>query len=849
MKKSTILIYLLFASFSLMAKPIEYFLPKGEMFDASIPSPEAVLGQQLGNQHLRHDQIISYLSILASSRPEAKMIDYGKTNEGRRLVLLAISSAENINNLDQVKNDPDTLKIWNGFSVHGNESSGANASVLYAWYLLATNNTEISNTLKNTVVLIDPSINPDGLSRFTTYVNNNRSLTTVTDSSDMSHVEQWPSGRTNHYWFDLNRDWLLLTQTESKARLKQFHAWQPHVLTDHHEMGSAATFFFQPGVPTRKNPLISNKNLELTAELAKFHAKALDQVGQYYYSKESFDDFYPGKGSTYPDLQGSIGILFEQSRANGGVMDTRNGQRTLTDGIRNQFLTAVSTFTGANANRDQLLAYKKSFYDKAMQSAAKLATKGFILDVSKNAYDAERLKSFLTQHQIKFSNLAADKTIKDHTFKKNQALYLTLNQPQTTLVQSFFNTDTSFDDNTFYDVSAWHLGMAWGLPWAAVTTGLNTNDAFTNNQPKNSYQKKAIAYVFDWNSGNAPAALNYISQQNENVLISGKPLEINGNKVPAGSFILPVNSNTNQDQLFATLSTVTDAFQVQWYPLTTALADRGVDLGSPNIQKLKKPKVLMVVGDGINAYQAGSLWHLFDTKVYLPVSKIRTTYFNQVDLNDYTHIIMPDGSYNRHFDEKISQKLNTWVNSGGHLIGIQAAANWIENNIQKEKEKASHETIKQDLLNKDKDKDKDKDKQDPEKIVRKAYGDFEKDAAEKVLGGAIVSADADLTHPLAFGTHLSQQHVLMKGKSVLKPTKQAYDSPLQATEAVRAAGFVSDYWVEKLQNAPLVTAQRQGQGSVIKFGFNPNFRAFWYGTQRWIINAIFLSDLIRNTKQ
>ncbi|TDR23859.1 M14 family zinc carboxypeptidase [Marinicella litoralis] len=840
MKKSITLICLLLSSFSLLAKPIEYFLPKGEMFDASIPSPEAVLGQPLGKQHLRHDQIISYLSILASSRPEAKMIDYGKTNEGRRLVLLAISSADNIQNLEQLKSDPDTLKIWNGFSVHGNESSGANASVLYAWYLLATNNPAIRQALKETVVLIDPSINPDGLARFTTYVNNNRSLTTVTDDNDISHVEQWPSGRTNHYWFDLNRDWLLLTQTESKARLSQFHAWQPHIVTDHHEMGASSTFFFQPGVPSRKNPLISNKNLELTNELAKYHAKALDQVGQYYYSKESFDDFYPGKGSTYPDLQGSIGILFEQSRANGGVMDTRNGQRSLTDGIRNQFLTALSTFTGAQANKKALIDYKKDFFEKAMQAAGKLSTNGFVLDVSKNAYDAEKLKSFLTQHQIKFANVAADKTIKDHTFKKNQSLYLTLNQAQTTLIQSFFNTDTTFNDNTFYDVSAWHLGMAWGFPWAPVTGGISTNNEWPSSQPKNSYQKNAIAYVFDWHSGNAPAALNYISQLHDNVLVSGKPLAVNEVKVPAGSFILPVDADTNQDQLFSTLSSVTDAFQVQWYPLTTALADSGVDLGSPNVQKLKQPKVMMVVGNGVNAYQAGSLWHLFDTQVYLPISKVRTAYFNQVDLNEYTHIIMPSGSYERYLDEKTSQKLNSWINSGGHLIGIQTAANWIEKNLQKpeKQDQSTTEKTPADKANKD----------PKEAVVRKAYGDYEKEAAEKVLGGAIVSADADLTHPLAFGTHLSKQHVMMKGKSVLKPTNQPYDTPLQATEAVKAAGFVSDYWVEKLKNAPLVTAQRQGQGSIIKFGFNPNFRAFWYGTQRWIINAIFLSDLIRNTK-
>ncbi len=837
MKKSTAVLALLWAPVLLIAKPLEFYLPQGEMYDASIPSPTAVLGQELGDRHLRHDQLISYLSVLAASRPEARLIDYGQTNEGRRLVLLAISSAENIANLEQIKNDADVLKIWNGFSIHGNESSGSNASVLFAWYLLATNNAAIKDSFANTVVLIDPSMNPDGLSRFTTYVNNNRSLTTVTDANDMSHVEAWPSGRTNHYWFDLNRDWLLLTQTESKARLKQFHDWQPHVLTDHHEMGSAATFFFQPGVPSRKNPLISDKNVELTNQLANFHAQALDQVGQYYYNEESFDDFYPGKGSTYPDLQGSIGILFEQARAMGGVIDTNNGQRSLADGIRNQFLTARSTFTGSQQIRAELIKYKKNFFKLARQTAAKLATKGYLLDIAGRDHDANRLLGFLQQHRITYTFLATDKTIDGHKYLKDQAVYIPLDQMQTTLIQSLFNTDTSFQDNTFYDVSAWNLGMAWGFHWSAVKSSLDSHSNAPAFGPNNSYNKNAIAYVFDWHSGNAPAALHYLSQQHDDVLISGKPLSINGHQVPAGSFVLPVNQQSNEDQLFSILSTITDAFGVQWYPLNTSLADQGVDLGSPAIKKLNQPRVMMLVGQGVDAYQAGSLWHLFDTQVYLPVSKIRLSHVRRVNLNDYTHIIMPNGDYENKLDEKMAQKLNQWVNKGGHLIAMQKAANWVENHLQNPEKETDSQAKK--------------DNKEPEKAERKAYGDHEKNAAEKVLGGAIVGANADLTHPLAFGTHLSTQHVLLKGKAVLqgvKPdTNDYYHTPLQITKEVRAAGYVSDYWHEKLQQAPLVVAQKSGQGTYIKFGFNPNFRAFWYGTQRWIINAIFLSNLIKKT--
>jgi hypothetical protein len=582
--------------------------------------------------------------------------------------------------------------------------------------------------------------------------------------------------------------------------------------------------------------------------LAQFHAKALDQVGQFYYNEENFDDFYPGKGSTYPDLQGSVGILFEQARAMGGVIDTHNGQTTLANGIRNQFLTARSTLQGAQQNRQAFIDYKKNFFSNAQKAAAKLPTQGYLVDLSNSAYTASRLKSFLTQHQIQFANLAADRTIKDHSFKKNASLYIPLNQNQTTLVQSLFNTDTSFNDNTFYDVSAWNLGMAWGLPWAAATSTPSTNQEFPSLKPNNNYNKAATAYVFDWSSGNAPAALHYLSQQNKTVMMAGKPLNIDGRQVPAGSFVLPVNQATNQDELFSILSTITDAFSVQWYPLTTALADQGVDLGSPTVQKLKQPKVMMVVGQGVDAYQAGSLWHLFDTQVFMPITKTRLAYLDRVDLNDYTHIIMPSGSYDKQINEKMTEKLNQWVKSGGHLIAIQKAANWVETHMQQDKKPKDSEAVV--ALNNN-DKDKNSTTEETVKPARKAYGDYEADFAQKVLGGAIVAADADLSHPLAFGTHLKTQHVLMKGDAVLQADKSQselfYNTPLQVTEQVRAAGYVSEHWFKKLQNAPLVVAQKSGRGTLIKFGFNPNFRAFWYGTQRWIINAIFQADLIKST--
>lgn len=301
------------------------YLPKNISYDPKVPIPESILGAPVGEWHVRHDQLVNYMYAIANSSDRVSIVETGRTHENRPLLLLAFSSAENQQNLKSIQanhiksietgasNSDSPLVIWMGYSVHGNEPSGSNAALLIAYYLAAGQGAEVESLLNDNVVLIDPSLNPDGLSRFAHWANMHKSKNLVADPNNREHIEDWPSGRTNHYWFDLNRDWLLLTHPESKARIAEYHQWRPHVLTDFHEMGPNSTYFFQPGIPSRKNPWTPDRNVELTQALANFHAQALDANKQLYFSGESFDDFYYGKGSTYPDAHGTIGILFEQS--------------------------------------------------------------------------------------------------------------------------------------------------------------------------------------------------------------------------------------------------------------------------------------------------------------------------------------------------------------------------------------------------------------------------------------------------------------------------------------------------------------------------------------------------------
>ncbi|MDX1408775.1 MAG: M14 family metallopeptidase, partial [Saprospiraceae bacterium] len=346
------------SSLSGQSVDLTYYLPD-ITYNPAIPTPEGFLGYQVGDWHVSHDQLKFYMQELARRSDRITIEEYARSYENRPLLLLTITSPRNHARIDEILAQRQTLTdpasttsspagdspvvIYQGYSIHGNEPSGANAALLMAYYLAAGQSEEVSNLLDNAVILLDPSFNPDGLHRFSAWVNSHKNQTLTSDPADREYSEAWPRGRTNHYWFDLNRDWLLLQHPESRGRVANFHKWKPNVLTDHHEMGTNSTFFFMPGIPSRTNPITPQRNQDLTAAIAEYHAEALDEIGSLYYTKESYDDFYVGKGSTYPDVNGGIGILFEQGSARGHVQESDNGLLTFQYAIRNQVRTSLST--------------------------------------------------------------------------------------------------------------------------------------------------------------------------------------------------------------------------------------------------------------------------------------------------------------------------------------------------------------------------------------------------------------------------------------------------------------------------------------------------------------------------
>ncbi|HET9054288.1 MAG TPA: M14 family metallopeptidase, partial [Cyclobacteriaceae bacterium] len=562
---------------------------------------------------------------------------------------------------------------------HGNEQSGSNAALLSAYFLAAAQGKQIEEYLNNTIILFDPSFNPDGMQRFSSWVNSRKSSVVATNPADMEHNEAWPGGRTNHYWFDLNRDWLVAQQPESQGRVKKFHAWKPNVLTDHHEMGTNATFFFQPGVPSRVHPLTPDRNQELTRKIGTYHAKALDAIGSLYFTQEAYDDFYYGKGSTFPDVQGAIGILFEQGSSRGHAQESVNGVVHFPFTIRNQFTTALSTLAAVNALRVELLTYQRDFFKTAVSLAAKDPVKTVVFG-SNDPVRATLLAEVIARHSVSVQKLSNQPI----NGKRYATVFgVSLNQPQYTLIKSMFEKRTQFKDSLFYDISSWTLPLAYGVDYEelkANVTGEKVTD-FKLSAGKLIGGESQYAYVLEPGGYYVPRAINRLLQHNLRIKVATEPFfHTTGKKFERGSIVIPVAGQEKSEEAINFLVQqilANDAVDV--YAFHTGLDYQGVSLGSSSFTVVRKPEIAVLIGDGVNANDAGELWHLLDYRMHIPVTMLPLDIFNRTNLSKYNTIIFPPGSYTA-ITEPAKEKLKTWVQAGGVIIGFENALPWLSSN-------------------------------------------------------------------------------------------------------------------------------------------------------------------------
>jgi len=808
-----------------------YFSNQESAFDKSIPTPKSIIGHQVGEWHITHDKLVQYMKELAKSSDRVTIQNRGLTYEDRPLILLTITSKNNHSNIEEIKekhlalsNDTNVsnfndlpLVVYQGFSIHGNEPSGSNASLLLAYYLAASKSNFIDDLLENTIILLDPSFNPDGLQRFAYWANTNKNYNLNPDPNDREYNEIWPGGRTNHYWFDMNRDWLPVQLPESRARIKTYNEWLPNILTDHHEMGTNATFFFQPGIPSRTHPLTPILNQELTKKIADFHVEELNEIGSLYYSEESFDDFYYGKGSTFPDINGGIGILFEQASSRGHIQESANGTLTFPFTIKNQFTAAISTLkAGVNLRKD-LLEYQYNFYKNSREEVSKSRNKGIIFGDSKDRSKTIHLAEILKRHEIDYYELKNDITHKGKYYKKDYAFIIPKNQKKSKLINAMFESRTEFRDSLFYDVSAWTLPLAFNLDYDMNIDMDNAGDKnleFSANIGGVT-KKTNYAYLMEWHEYYTPKVLNEILNNDMIAKVALKRFNIDNKTFDYGTILIPV-FNKEIDSTYNFLNKLAKDNSITIHGVDTGLAD-GIDLGSNHFRRISKKKIALLVGDGFSAYDCGEIWHLFDTRYNIKLTKLDVRNLSSADISDYSTIIMPSS---RGLNSKNSDKMKKWIENGGTLIAYKNSLKWAEKNNLVEYNFKETKRTAENISFEEK---------------RNYFG-------SQAIGGAIFKANIDRTHPINFGFKNNSISLFRNSTLFIEADKDSYNNPIRYSEKPLLSGYISENNLNNLKSTVPLKINKLNKGKIISITDNTNFRAFWYGTNKLLVNAIYFSD-------
>ena len=809
-----------------------------------VPAPAEVLGFEPGQWHARHDQLEAYLRAAAAAAPERSRFEIiGRTHEQRPLLQLILSSAANMQRLDQIREahlavsrgekqpDPSLPAIvWLGYSIHGNEASGANASLRVVHQLLTSTDPAVKNLLDNSIILLQPSLNPDGNDRFATWVNMHQGTAAVADPQHREHVEPWPNGRPNHYWFDLNRDWLLLQHPESQARITQFHRWRPQIVADFHEMGTNSTFFFQPGIPSRNSPFAPESTIKLTNQLAKFHAKALDEVNRLYFTEEAFDDFYVGKGSTYPDVHGSVGILFEQGSSRGHLQESLQSELSFSFAIDNQYRTSFSTLNGAVAHKQDLQQAQHQFALKSKEQARLDPVRGYLLRESADQSRLAALLQLLKQHQIAAYALTEDFQINGKTFEAGHSYFVPVEQSQYNLIKAAFNTDTNFRDNTFYDVSAWTLPYAYNIDFAASRKAPSELAAEAWTPPAITAQvfsDSAYAYALPWADQQAPVQTARLLQAGFQLRVAPKAFSAvtaqGVQQFAAGTVLLPAGLQAEGWQ--QKLAAFASQQPLPLTALTSGLTPQGQDLGSNQVKPLVLPEVLLVAGPGINSTEAGELWFATERLAGISPSMAEPARLKRLDLARYSHILLPDGNYSSWGDAEVAQ-LKSWLEQGGVLWAQKAAVSWLaEKSLLQAKLKKASELKA--LVT----------------MSAPVYQDKEQLAGRQRIAGAIFQTEVDLSHPLSFGLPRQQLPVFKNDLLLMEPAEQPFVTVARYSDQVQLAGYADPALVKAFRNSATVLAHNVGDGRIVAMTDNPVFRGYFVGSGRLLVNSLYFGKL------
>ncbi|MEQ9090823.1 MAG: M14 family metallopeptidase [Balneola sp.] len=860
MKKITLLLITVFLSISASAQlqdAVERFqFDPSVSYDNSIPSPTEYLGYELGTQYTFHHQVMSYFEKLAELSDKITFHEYARTYENRSVNYAIITSADNHSNLEQIKtqnlkiaNTPNSVSVneepvvvWMSYNVHGNEPSSSEAAMQTAYRLVASTDSETQNWLDNAVVIIDPMMNPDGRDRYVYWYKSSQANILNVNAEDLEHDEIWPGGRTNHYWFDLNRDWTWLIHPESAGRINVYQQWMPQVHIDFHEQGFNNNYFTMPGTTPR--------NHELPADYEKWAdvfgrgaIEEFDKAQVNFETRERFDFFYPGYGSSYPSIMGGIGMLAEQGgHSRGGrAVETNDGYvLTLRQRVFDHYKNGVSIVKTSVENRKALVEY---FQDARSQDTQKGNTKAYILPNNSNDYTYDVVNLMLKQG-VKVEQANDDFNIRNaynywdgnatsRSFKAGDFIIKT-DQPAHLFINTLMRRQLEIKDSVMYDMSTWSAPLAYNLDAAWTTSNIRVNTTQIDEEvvhPNGLTTGNAqYAYVVDWNQRNAPKALAQLWKHGYKVRSSEKGFTKDGTEYSRGSLVVLLGRNLHKgDAIHQDMKTIADYADVKIAGFNTGRMDAGSDLGSPSMRPVEEPRVGLMMDSGFSSYTAGQIWFLFDQWTELGIDRIRSGSFGGLDLNDYDVLILPGGfGLSGTFNENSRERLKDWVRDGGTLVATEGSTSWL---TKEESGISSAELFEEE--------EEDEDKIDQAAYTR--YKDQEDSSGLRRIPGSAFKAMIDNSHPLAFGMK-DKLYSLKFSTNALKPDPSFSTVGYYVKDAdqVLASGYASDENKEKAAGKAFAAVQGMGSGNLVFLMDNTQYRMFWVGPARMMQNAVML---------
>lgn len=810
----------------------------------NIVTPDAFLGYKLGSRFTVHSRIVNYFEAAASSNPEQmKLEKYGETNEGRPLFTAVIASKENMKRIEEIRKNnlrltgllkdvPGNINapviVWLSYNVHGNETSSSEVSMKVLYELLSGKNTSLNEWMKNTVVIIDPCLNPDGRDRYVNWLNQVTGKFPNPDVNAREHDEPWPGGRSNHYNYDLNRDWAWQTQVESQTRLVKYQQWMPQIHCDFHEQSPNAPYYFAPAAePVHEAVTQWQKDFQVI--VGKNHAKYFDANGWLFFTKQYFDLFYPSYGDTYPLFNGSIGMTYEQGGGpRGGVaIALENGDTlTLDDRIAHHFSTSISTIEIASANSNRLLSNFKNYFDESNAGKNNIY-KSYVVKNAANS-NISALKNLLQKNQIQFGFANANSNGKGYnyfnqkeesfTIQKND-LVINAAQPKAALLKVLFEPQPKLSDSATYDITAWALPYAYGIQAFASKDDVPSTNNENNAASSTTLNGNAYGFVVPFNSFNETKLISALLDANVKVRFAESAFANDDASYNEGSLLVLRKGNENKiDKILALFQ----QFKADVKLLSSGFSQKGFDAGSDRIHFVKNPRVALLTGDGVSSTGAGEVWHFFEQELNKKITLVNASEFDYTDFQNFNTIILPDGNYKFLNNKDAAARLRQWIRDGGRLIALENSVKQIASLDWGIKLKKIAEDKTDTALG---------------YIALKKYADREKEGVTNNIPGAIYKMEIDNTHPLGYG-YPNFYYTLKLNDNAYEFLRDGWNvGVIKKTQPV--AGFVGNNVKNILKDAVLLGELPMGRGSVVFFADNPLFRSFWENGKMLFTNAVF----------